>query len=167
MAVRLAAVVSWVGTLGGAPASGEGEALARSVLGDDRLEELRAFFANEPPEVALRERCAAVAACAWMARADLKVSDEEDAALSSVIAESGLPFESQLAMLAAVAQPWPLEKIAAELTQPGLRELMIALAWSIAKIDDEVDPAEKRAHEDLATAFGIGEARAKELRARA
>jgi tellurite resistance protein len=168
--MRLSAMITWVGALGARePATDEekkGEALAASVLGDEKLAALRSFFRDEAPEVVERERRAAVAACTWMARADRDVTDEEDELLSEVIAQSGLPFDSQLALLATVARPWPLEKIAAELTQPGLRELMLALAWKIAKADDEVAAAERNAHGALAEAFGIDETRARELRDR-
>lgn len=169
--MKVGAMITWVGALGAREPTTEdereGEALAKAVLGDEKLAELRAFFANEAPEVVERERRAAVAACTWMARADREVSPEEDELLSRVIAQSGLPMDSQLALLATVARPWSPEKIATELTQPGLRELMLALAWRIAKADAKVDAAERKAHQALAEAFGIDEARAKELRDRA
>jgi uncharacterized tellurite resistance protein B-like protein len=168
MTARVAAMVTWVGALARGEATDnderEGEVLARKVLGADGLAELRSYFASQPTEIALRERRGAIAACIWMARADRDLAREEDELLSNVIAQSELPFETQMALLAALADPWPPEKIAAELTQPGLRELMLALAWRVAEVDHAVDASERKAFRALAEAFGIDDERAKRIR---
>jgi uncharacterized tellurite resistance protein B-like protein len=142
----------------------EGALLALEVLGEDGLRELRSFFSKQDTETVQRERRAAIAACIWMAKADLTLAPEEDELLCKIIAQSDLPFAGQRELLAAVAQPWPPDRIAKELTQSGMRQLVLALCWQVARADDRVEESESEAYDSLARAFGIDDARAEEIR---
>lgn len=166
----IAAMATWVGALarGGlliGHTEEEGAMLAHRVLGDDELTRLRTWFAAQPPQVVERERRGAIHACIWMAHADREVAPEEVALLEEVIRHSDLSPEAQAELGKAIQAPLDPAAIAEELTQHGLRELVLALTWELAKIDDRFDDDERAAHHDLAEAFGVSDARAREIEA--
>lgn len=165
-----AAMSTWVGALVRSgvvdddPDVAAGEAVAAYVVGEDALFDLRRFFAEESAEVTVRERRAAIEVCIWMAHADREIHPEERYLLAKLVGRSGLDSDTQDELVAAVHEPPPLEGIEARLTQPVLRELMLALAWELALADGRVDEAESAFYGELARRLGIDPARADELR---
>ncbi|MCB9594179.1 MAG: DUF533 domain-containing protein [Sandaracinaceae bacterium] len=166
----VAAMATWIGALsrGGlliGQAEEEGAELALAVLGEDGLVALREWFAARPADVVDRERRGAIHACIWMAHADRDVASEEVEMLQSIIAASDLPPKVQDELLAAIETPLDSSAIADELTQPGLRELVLALTLQLAQSDHRLDPDEQSAFDELAEAFGIDDDRADAIRA--
>ena len=166
----IAAMATWVGALarGGLLLSDDeedGVMLAHDVLGTERLGDLRRWFASQTADIVERERRGAIHACIWMAQADREVATEEVELLESVIQASELPPKVQEELVAAIEEPLEPEDIAEELTQPGLRELVLALTWELAAIDNNLADEERGAHEELAEAFGVDEERAEEIKA--
>lgn len=166
-----AAMSTWVGALVRSgvvedddPDVVAGEAVAAYVVGEDGLESLRRFFADEPLEVATRERRAAIEVCIWMAHADREIHPEERYLLAKLVGRSGLDDDTQDALVAAVHEPPAIEGIETRLTQPVLRELMLALAWELALADGRVDEAESAFYGELAERLAIDPERAEELR---
>lgn len=142
----------------------EGAQLALDVLGLERLEALRAWFSSQTRDVVERERRGAVHACIWMAQADRELATDEIEFLERVIADSELPPKVQEEMSGALDEPLELEDVAEELTQRGLRELVLGLSWQLAFADGALDDDERTAHEELAEVFGVDEERAEEIR---
>ena len=141
-----------------------GKSLAAYVVGEPRLEELRAWFAKASYAVAVRERRAAVEVCIWMAHADREVHPEERHLLRQIVAHSGLDADSQDALVEAIHTPPPIDGVEDRLTQPVLRELMLTLAWELALSDGHVDDTESALFSDLAKRFGIDRERAATIR---
>ena len=163
----VAAMVTWLGGFlrgGGAEhrAAAAGEALAARVLGDEGVRELRRHLAD--PARLHAERIGAIHACIWMVRVDREVADEEAEILDAIIAGSELPWGDQQSLLAAMREPLTPARIAEQLTEPRLRELMVGLTWAIAAADGRLDDEERRGSRALAEAFGIDEARAETIR---
>lgn len=161
-------MATWLGALrkSGVLEDGEaaGEAVAAYVLGAERLDALRAWFSGVPTSDADRERRAAVEACVLMSHADREVQPEERALLLDVVRHSGLPEEDKRALQALVDEPGSLAGLSDRLTQPILRELILALAWELALADERVDPAERTFFDELARALDVSSERARELR---
>lgn len=163
----VAAMVTWLGAyLRGAEADEEdarhGEAIARRVLGEDGVATLRAHLSD--PARLHRERVGAIHAAIWMVKADREVADAEAEILDALIAHSELPWGEQQKLLAAVREPLSPERIAEELTEPALRELMLGLTWAIARADGRLDDRERDAFDALAAAFDVDEARRAAIR---
>jgi len=166
----IAAMATWVGALsrGGlllGHAEEEGAQLAADVLGEAGLIRLREWFAHQAIDVVERERRGAIHACIWMAHADREVAIEEIEVLERVIAQSELPPKVQEELVAAIDEPLEAEDIAEELTQPGLRELVLALTLELALADQRFDASEQAAYDELVEAFDIDGERAEEIRA--
>ncbi len=164
----VAAMATWVGALsrGGlliAHTEEEGAELALAVLGEDGLVELRRWFSGQTKDVIERERRGAIHACIWMAHADREVATEEVELLESIISGSDLPPKVQEELVSAIDEPLEPEDIAEELTQPGLRELVLALTAELADSDNRFDESERAAFAELAEAFSISEERAEEI----
>ncbi len=152
--------------LGDSPQEAAGDAVASYVLGAERLAQLKRWFRAAPADEAAAQRRAAVEACLVMAHADHLVQPEERALIERIVADSGLAPEDQRALVASIADaPPPLESLAARLTQPILRELILALSWELALADERVDPAESTLYGQLAEALEVPAERAAELRA--
>lgn len=165
----IAAMATWVGALarGGVLFSQEeedGAQLALAVLGEEGLVRLRQWFSSQTADVVERERRGAIHACIWMAHADREVATQEVELLEQVIGHSDLPPKVQEELVAAIDEPLEPEDIAEELTQPGLRELVLGLTWELAVIDNRVDDDERTAHHELAEAFGVSDERADAIR---
>ena len=163
------AMSTWVGALarGGVVDDEDaraGEAVAAYVVGEAGLEALRAWFAGASADEVIRERRAAVEGCIWMAHADRDIHPEERHLLRQLVAFSGLPADSQDALVEAVHEPPSREGLAQRLTQPVLRELMLALSWELALADGRVDDAEASLYRALAAELSVSEARAAEIR---
>lgn len=166
----IAAMATWIGALsrGGlllGHVEEEGAELAADVLGEAGLIRLREWFARQTIDVVERERRGAIHACIWMAHADRELASEEIEVLERVIAQSELPPKVQEELVAAIDDPLEAEDIAEELTQPGLRELVLALTLELALSDQRFDASEQAAFDELAEAFGIDEERAEQIRA--
>ena len=163
-------MATWVGTLargGVLEAEGDaaaGEAIAAYVVGEKALEELHRFFGSASFDEATRERRAAVEVCIAMAHADREVQPEERELLHEIVADSGLPAEVLAELTAMVREPTSLEGLEDRLTQPVLRELMLALCWELAMADERIDPAETTFFDRLARQLSVAPERARELR---
>ncbi len=140
-----------------------GEAVAAYVVGEDRVEELRTFFAEAAPDDVARERRAAVEAVIGMAQSDRDVHPEERHLLSRLVARSGLDEDTQDELVMRVHEPEPVVKLGDRLTHPVLRELMLALAWELALADGRIDDAETTFYRDLSKQLEVAPARAKEI----
>ena len=167
----MSAVATWVGALtrGGILRTAEeerGVEEALALIGEERLSELREHFAEAGAEVGLRERRGAILACIWMAHADRELAPEEASLLEAIILQSDFPSAEVARLTESVREPPELEAVAASLTYPPLRELMLALAWQLAMADGRVDAEERGAYGALAEALGVDEARAGEIRER-
>ena len=165
----VAAMATWVGALsrGGlllAHAEEEGAELAFAVLGKDGLVQMRRWFAAQPGDVIERERRGAIHACIWMAQADREVATEEIELLESILSGSDLPTKVREELVTAIEEPLEPEDIAEDLTQPGLRQLVLALAAQIAQSDNRFDEQELAAYDELAEAFSIEGDRATQIR---
>ena len=162
------AMSTWIGTLarGGVLSGNEaaGLAVAAFVVGETRLDELRGWFGQQGPEVAVREKRAAIEICIWMANADRNLDPEEAYFLKQLVMASQLDDDTVDALVAAVHDPPSLDDLEERLTHPVLRELMLALSWELAGTDGNVDRAEAAFHEGLAKRLGVTGERAEELR---
>lgn len=161
-------MATWLGALrkSGVLDEGEaaGEAVASYVLGPERLDALRAWFSGAAASDADRERRAAVEACVLMAHADREVQAEERALLLEIVQHSGLPETEREALLSLLDEPGPVDGLAERLTQPILRELILALAWELALADERVDPSERVFFDKLAWELKIPAGRAEAIR---
>ena len=165
----------WIGTLadGGVidppkdvrDAADTPHVMAQYVVGEERLQSLMEWFAAADPVIAQRERRAAVEVCIWMAHADREVHPEERFMLQQIVTHSGLDDDTQDALVDAIHAPPPLDGLEERLTQPVLRELMMALAWELALSDGHVDESESHLFGELANRFKVSRERAAELRA--
>ena len=163
------AMSTWIGTLARiGVVSGEeaaGLAVAAYVVGEERLDALRAWFAEQSADVAVREKRAAIEICIWMANADRNLDPEEAYFLKQLVMSAQLDDDTVDALVSAVHDPPSLDDLEERITHPVLRELMLALSWELAGTDGSVDRAEAAFHEGLAKRLGIDDARAEELRA--
>jgi uncharacterized tellurite resistance protein B-like protein len=162
------AMASWLGVLGRGGVLGTeweraGEAVAAYVVGVERLEEMRRWFASQPPEIAHRERRAAVEVCIWMAHADRTIVPEESHLLREIIGSSLLDEQTQDELVAATHEPPSLVGIEKRLTHPTLRELLLALCWELATVDGRVARSERDLYTGLAKRFGVDDVRAAEI----
>lgn len=142
----------------------QGAMAALTLLGKARLEALREWFQQAEPDVAQREREAAVAVCLWMAHADRVIADEERALLEDIIAFSELPSARKDELSAGLDQAPSMDGIAGRLTQPQLRGLMLALSWQLAESDGRVDATEASAYERLAELLEVPHHEAAKIR---
>lgn len=163
------AISTWLGTLArGGVLSGAHEeaglAVAAYVVGEDQLDSLREWFDEQLPEVVTREKRAAVEICIWMANADRKLDAEEAHFLKQVVMRAGLDDDTVDALVAAVHDPPSMEDLEQRLTQPVLRELMLALCWELAGTDGDVARAEDAFYRGLAKRLSVSAERAEELK---
>lgn len=164
------AMTTWVGALasGGVlqdPTEDEaaGAAVAAYVVGEDRLAELRAYFAEVGEQAASGERRAAVEAVIAMAQSDRDVHPEERHILRELVGKSGLDADAQDELVMLVHEPRGTSGLEDRLTHPVLRELILALAWELALADGRIDEAETEYYASLATQLGVTAERATEI----
>lgn len=162
------AMASWLGALSRGGVVGDawqqaGEAVAAFVVGKHELDALRTWFAAQPPEVAGRERRAAIEVCIWMAHADREVDVEETHLLRQIIGASLLDEDTQDELVRESHEPPSLAHLEKRLTHPVLRELLLALCWELASADGRVDDRERDFYTGLAKRLGIGDVRAAEI----
>jgi uncharacterized membrane protein YebE (DUF533 family) len=146
-------------------AEAAGLAVAAFVVGEERLDELRTWLQAQGPDVALREKRAAIEICIWMANADRNLDPEEAYFLKQLVMSAQLDDDTVDALVSAVHDPPSLDDLEERITHPVLRELMLALSWELAGTDGSVDRAEAAFHQGLAKRLGIDDGRADELRA--
>lgn len=163
------AMSTWLGTLatGGIIRTSHAEAgvaLAVFVVGEDQLSELREWMKAQPPEVVQREQRAAIEISIWMAHADRHVAPEEATLLQQIILASDLPADTVDELMAELDEPPTLDSLEERLTNPTLRELMLALAWELAAADDKIDWNEVEGYAQLAERLGVPHERAEELK---
>jgi uncharacterized membrane protein YebE (DUF533 family) len=163
------AMATWLGALArtgvvhGADANA-GENIAAYVVGEEKLAQLHTWFALATPAEVTREKVAAIEVCIWMAYADRELDPEECALLTEIVAVSGLEEEARRELLAATTDPPSLKNLVKRLTQPVLRELMLALAWELAQADGRISRAENDFYRGLARKLEITDERAEAIR---
>lgn len=165
------AMASWLGALarGGVLGAREdrwdaaGRAVAAYVVGEPQLDALRAWFADQPREIATRERRAAVEVCIWMAHADREIDPEEVHLLREIIGASALDEDVQDELVRESHEPPSLAGVERRLTHPVLRELLLALCWELATSDGRVASTERDFYQGLAKRLEIGAVRAAEI----
>lgn len=163
------AMSTWIGALsrGGILMSDleeQGAEIALAVLGESTLVALRQHFDRAAEEDVARERQGAIHACIWMAHADREIAQEEVERLESMIAQSELPVPAQDELGAAIEEPLSPTDFSDQLTEPGLRQLVLGLAIQLAQADGRIDESEEQAFDELAEALDIPESRAQEIR---
>jgi len=162
-------MATWIGTLArsgvvrGTDAQA-GEAVAAYVVGEARIDELRAWLATQDDATVRRESVAAIEVCIWMASVDREVDEAERALLREIVQASGLPEEDRAALLRATEDLPSLKSLQKRLTHPVLRELLLALAWELACADGRIVRAESDFYEGLAKKLEVDAARAVEIR---
>lgn len=161
-------MAGWLGALGRAGMidggdAESGSAVAQYVVGEDAIGSLRDFFATATREVRDRERRAAIEVCIWMVHADRLVDPEEVALLREIIGRSGLSDDEQDELVQETHEPPSLEGVEERLTNPVLRELLLALAWELASIDGSVARAERDFYTGLSKRLGVSAVRAAEI----
>ena len=163
------AMATWLGALArtgvvhGADANA-GEDLAAYVVGHEQLAQLRTWFALATPREVAREKIAAIEVCIWMAYADRVLEPEERELLRQVVDASGLDDDDKSELVAATHDPPSLKNLAKRLTQPVLRELMLALSWELAQADGRISRAENDFYRGLARKLEVPDARAEAIR---
>jgi uncharacterized tellurite resistance protein B-like protein len=163
------AMSTWVGALGRSgllrnDVERAGVAVATFVVGEERIEELRAWLRKAPTDVLRREKRAAIEVCIWMANADRRLDPEEAHFLRALVSDSGLDDDTVDELVESIHDLPSLDGIELRLTHPTLRELMLALAWELASADGTVDRLEEAFHVGLAKRLGVESSRATELR---
>jgi len=164
------AIATWLGTLArGGVVSDEnaraGLAVAAYVVGEERLDEVRAWLRSQPDDVVMREKKAAIEVCIWMAHADRELAPEERVLLHRIVEASGLDATTYGSLLASTRDPPSLATIERRVTHPVLRELLLALSWELASADGRVTRGENDFYRGLARKLDIDLARAEEIRA--
>lgn len=170
MSHAIAAMSTWVGALArGGLLMGQGEEegalLALRVLGEEGLSRLREAFAKRPAAEVARERRGAIHACIWMAQADREIVESEVAMLEEIIAHSDLDATERDDLEAAILEPQHPDRFSEELTQPELRELIVALGWQLAGADGRVDDDELEALFVMCDELDVSRDRAEAIRA--
>jgi uncharacterized tellurite resistance protein B-like protein len=160
----------YTGVLSPQPAEAAGESVASYVVGSEAVAELKRWFDDVDPEVADRERFAAVEACILMAHADRSLQREERRMLLDIVGQSRLPEHDRRTLRELAERPGVLGPLAEgdlerRLTQPVLRELILALAWELALADDTIEASEASFFDELAERLDIAPERAAALRA--
>jgi uncharacterized membrane protein YebE (DUF533 family) len=161
----MVAIERWVGLLAaGGLIEGTGTAISgRAPIAKEKIEELEAWLASQPPEVRVRERRAAIEVCIWMANADRNLEADEAALLKTLIDKSGLDDDTKDLLGSEVHDPPSLADVEERLTHPVLRELLLFLAWELANADGSVARAEAAFFKGLAKRLGVSDARAAEI----
>jgi uncharacterized tellurite resistance protein B-like protein len=162
------AIASWLGALSRAAVLRDswqeaGDAVASYVVGEPRVEELRAWLSSQTPEVATRERRAAIEVCIWMVHADRDVDPEETDLLREIIASSQLDEDTQDLLVREAHELPSLRSLEKRLTHPVLRELLLALCWELASVDGRVAKTERDLYTGLAKRLGVSDVRAAEI----
>ncbi|AKF11672.1 TerB family tellurite resistance protein [Sandaracinus amylolyticus] len=162
------AMASWLGALArGGVLEGEhekaGQAVAAYVVGESELDRLRGWFAEQPIQIANRERRAAIEVCIWMVHADREVDPEEVHLLRRIIGASLLDDDIQDELVRESHEPPSLRGLETRLTHPVLRELLLALCWELACADGRVAKSERDFYSGLAKRLAVSAVRASEI----
>lgn len=162
------AMTTWLSTLARvgvveSPEAETGKALMAYVVGNEKLDALRSWFAMCPPEIAAVEKKAAIEMCVWMAHADREIANAELTILKELVKRSGLDAATVATLDAAIMTPPAIAGLERRLTHPVLRELMLALTWELACADARIDASEREVFERLARTFDITRERALEI----
>ncbi|MBK8170911.1 MAG: tellurite resistance TerB family protein [Sandaracinaceae bacterium] len=162
------AMTTWLGTLArvgivDTQTMLAGQALMAYVVGEEKLDALRSWFALCTPETAALEKQAAIEMCVWMAHADREIVANELEILAELVRQSGLSQAAQAAILGAISHPPSLMGLERRITHPVLRELMLALTWELACADGRIDAREREVFERLARTLDISRVRALEI----
>ena len=163
------AMATWLGALsrpGFTLTSREraGLSVASYVLGDGRLDELRTWFAFQPKDVQGRELKATIEAIIHMAHSDRDFDDSERTFLEHTIESASLDDDAKSWLRLRLDDPGPLGELSERITQPILREMLLALCWELAMADARIAPEEVTAYDDLARRLEVPGIRAAEMR---
>jgi tellurite resistance protein len=137
---------------------------AVTVLGEERLGELRAWFASSTKEAVGDAKCAVIEAAIAFAHADHDVAETEREMVLRLVQLAGLDEPDAARLTASLVGRPSLETVAERIPHPALRELTLVIAWQIANADAAIDEQERGLYGELAKRLGIEPARAKALR---
>lgn len=138
---------------------------AQAVLGDERMGELRAWFAGASKDAVADAKRAVIEAIIAVVHADHVIADDERELIGRIVQLAEVPPETARALVASLDAPVPLDQVAPRITQPALRELVLVMAWQMAQVDGDVAEAERGTYGELAKRLEIPPERAKALRA--
>ncbi len=148
----------------------QGVAAAARIVGEERLAELRGWLSTQHPAFIERQRSAAIELCIWMSVVDRVLDPREREMLKEIILSTQLKSEESERLLALlttalgdVRRIAHVETLAEVLDHPTLRELMLAMTWSVAMIDGFVDDLEVANYHRLAAIFGVEPAAAQRI----
>lgn len=161
-------VARWMGILStglliGAEAE-QAAVRAQRVLGVAPLAELRRWFAAQPENAVRDAKCAVIEACISVVHADGVVDDAERELIDRMIQFAELDPAAEEWLASKLEAPSSLDSVVPRLTHPGLRELVLVMAWQIALADGHAQQSEHGAYGVLADRLGVAPARASELR---
>jgi uncharacterized membrane protein YebE (DUF533 family) len=158
----------WLGILAGGVLTGredeEAAEEAVKVVGEAKLSELREWFAGKSRDERQAAEAAVIEACIAMMHSNRVVKSEERALVDAVIARADLDAAHRAALEKAIEHPPKRETIASRVPHPVLRELLLVLAWELAKADGHVDDDERGEYGLLAALLGVDKERAAALR---
>ena len=162
-------VARWMGILSSGMLIGEeaerSALRAHHVLGRERLLELRAWFDAQPPEAVADAKVAIVEAIMSIALADGGLEARERALADHMIELAELDEVTQVALRDRISAPPTLDAVVPRIAHPSLRELVLVMAWQMAKVDGRVEQEEHGAYGVLADRLGVTPVRSHELRA--
>ena len=137
---------------------------AVKIVGEAKVSELREWFAAQTPETRQLVEAAVIEACIAMMHADRNAKPEERALVEHVIEHAQLDAHVRETLVKAMEHPPRIESIATRVTHPILRELLLVLAWELAKADGKIEETERGEYGLLAALLGVEKERAVALR---
>lgn len=137
---------------------------ACKVVGEDKVSELREWFAAQTPETRQLVEAAVIEGCIAMMHADRDAKPEERALVERVIDSAHLDAHVRETLGKAMAKPPRVESIPTRVAHPVLRELLLVLAWELAKADGKIEESERGEYGVLAALLSVDKERAAELR---
>lgn len=142
----------------------DGERVVGHIVTDEALAELRDWLVQEPPKTVIEEQRAVIEACIRMAHANREIDPEERAELKELIAWSGLDEDVTDALVHEVHFPPPLGDLRERVRHPAIRDVLLALAWTMAMADGKADAPEKKLFSELVSKLGVTEEHADAIR---
>ena len=138
---------------------------AERILGEETLASLRGWFTGRTPAERQETQCAVIEACIAMVHADRIVTEGERTQVRALIDSSRLDAEHRAQMHDAIRRaPRDFAAHVGRLGHPALRELLLVLAWELAKADGVLDETERATYGVLAAELEVSPERARVLR---
>lgn len=142
----------------------DGERIVGHIAPTEAVAALRDWLVQEPPKTVIEEQRAVIEACIRMAHANREIDLEERAELRELIAWSGLDEDATDELVAEVHSPPPLGDLRERVRHPVLRDVLLALAWTMAMADGSADAPEKKLFAELVSKLGVTPEHAEKIR---